>query len=138
MSVFLELNQGFSGSAKYEYRVSMVHVSLNSERTVYREFSSDFEPGECWGYNRFYRLEHLLSKGYTDSVEDTLTLQFAVRSPTFYHDSLQQKKHVSNLREQLESLQARAREMEHREPHAIPGANSEDEEAAEAKSDVSE
>ncbi|KAI6656409.1 E3 ubiquitin-protein ligase TRIM37 [Oopsacas minuta] len=112
LSVFLELSQGFAGSAKYEYRVSMVHFSRNSDRTVYREFLSDFEPGECWGYNRFYRLEHLETKGYLDSVEDVLTLQFAVRSPTYYHDSMQQNKHVNNLNLQVDSLRERLRDTE--------------------------
>ena len=137
LSVFLELNQGFSGSSKYEYRVSMEHSSVNSERTVYREFSSDFEPGECWGYNRFYRLEHLETKGYIDSVDDSLTLYFAVRSPTFYHDSLQQRKHVSSLREQLEGMRACVRESELRGPPGVVLVlNSDDEEGAEAKSEV--
>ena len=58
------------------------------------------------------RLEHLVSKGYLDSVEDKLTLQFAVRSPTFYHDSLQQSKHVTCLTRQIDSLQERLRELE--------------------------
>ena len=105
---------------------------------MYREFSSDFEPGECWGYNRFYRLEHLETKGYIDSVDDRLILQFAVRSPTFYHESSQQKKHVSNLKEQLESLQGRVREMEQRDSQMVLAPNSDDEEGLEVKSEVIE
>ena len=140
LSVFLELSQGFTGSAKYEYRVSMVHTSRNADRTVYREFLSDFEPGECWGYNRFYRLEHLISKGYLDPEEDKLTLQFAVRSPTFYHDSLQQTKHVSCLTRQMENLQERLREPElsdtSQEVDILCRSSQENEEATQPKPQV--
>lgn len=31
---------------------------------VVREFASDFVTGECWGYNRFYKIELLESEGY--------------------------------------------------------------------------
>ena len=36
----------------------------NPSQCVVREFCSDFEVGECWGYNRFFRLDLLESEGY--------------------------------------------------------------------------
>jgi tripartite motif-containing protein 37 len=42
---------------KYEYRVEM--LSQVEGRKVQREFQSEFEVGECWGYNRFYRIDQL-------------------------------------------------------------------------------
>ena len=39
---------------RYEYRVEMVHqLSRDPSKNIVREFASDFEVGECWGYNRF-------------------------------------------------------------------------------------
>jgi tripartite motif-containing protein 37 len=29
-----------------------------------REFSSEFETGECWGYNRFFKIDLLDKEGY--------------------------------------------------------------------------
>lgn len=62
---------------RYEYRVEMVHQSCrDSSKNIVREFASDFEVGECWGYNRFFRLDHLASEGYLNTQNDTLILRY--------------------------------------------------------------
>jgi len=75
-----------SGSAcRYEYRVEMAHQASNdNSRNIVREFASDFEVGECWGYNRFFRLDMLASEGYLNTETDVLVLRFQVRPPTFF------------------------------------------------------
>lgn len=114
LSVFLELSSGPSGSSKYEYRVQMLHS--NPEKEISREFVSDFEIGECWGYNRFFPLDLLASEGYLDSERDTLELRFQVRPSTYYQKCRdqqwyilellkthqQQAAEISNLKEQLD------------------------------------
>ena len=63
----------------------MVHQdSRDPTKNIVREFASDFEVGECWGYNRFFRLDLLPSEGYLDIKSDTLILRFQVRPPTFF------------------------------------------------------
>ena len=52
LSVFLELSAGLPETSKYEYRVEMVHHGRDVNKNIVREFASDFEVGECWGYNR--------------------------------------------------------------------------------------
>jgi len=47
-----------------------------------REFSSDFEVGECWGYNRFYRIDLLDREGYLGD-DDCITLKYYVRAPNY-------------------------------------------------------
>jgi len=37
-----------------------------------RDFVSEFEPGECWGYNRFYKIEDLDEEGYLDPENDSV------------------------------------------------------------------
>lgn len=81
-------------NTRYEYRVEMVHqASRDASKNIVREFASDFEVGECWGYNRFFRLDLLASEGYLDTSNgrDTLTLRFQVRPPTFYQKSRDQQ-----------------------------------------------
>jgi len=66
ISVFLEMYKGPMPSSsvnasasepqKYEYRVEMISHRKASQKVV-REFQSEFEVGECWGYNRFYRID---------------------------------------------------------------------------------
>ncbi|KAK2574347.1 E3 ubiquitin-protein ligase TRIM37 [Acropora cervicornis] len=66
LSVFLELSAGLPETSKYEYRVEMIHhASPDSSKNIVREFASDFEVGECWGYNRFFRLDLLVCVLYT-------------------------------------------------------------------------
>ncbi|XP_074643810.1 E3 ubiquitin-protein ligase TRIM37-like [Tubulanus polymorphus] len=103
LSVFLELSAGLPETSKYEYRVEMVHqASRDSSKNIVREFASDFEVGECWGYNRFFRLDLLGSEGYLNTEADTLILRFQVRPPTFYQKSRDQQWYIN----QLESTQS--------------------------------
>lgn len=61
---------------RYEYRVEMVHQSTNDPtKNIIREFASDFEVGECWGYNRFFRLDLLANEGYLNRQNDTVILR---------------------------------------------------------------
>lgn len=63
-------------SFRYEYRVEMIHQgSRDASKNIVREFASDFEVGECWGYNRFFRLDLLASEGYLNTETDTLILR---------------------------------------------------------------
>lgn len=41
-----------------------------------REFASDFEVGECWGYNRFFRLDLLETEGFLDRANDSIKLRY--------------------------------------------------------------
>ncbi|XP_015279659.1 PREDICTED: E3 ubiquitin-protein ligase TRIM37 isoform X2 [Gekko japonicus] len=98
LSVFLELSAGLPETSKYEYRVEMVHQSTNdSSKNIIREFASDFEVGECWGYNRFFRLDLLANEGYLNRQNDTVILRFQVRSPTFFQKCRDQHWYISQL-----------------------------------------
>ena len=63
----------------------------DDSKNVVREFASDFEVGECWGYNRFYRLDHLMSEGYLNPEGDYLILRFHVRPTTFHQKTRDQQ-----------------------------------------------
>ena len=81
ISIFLEMLKGLSETSKYEYRVEMISHREQHQQIV-REFSSDFEVGECWGYNRFYRIDLLEREGFL-SDDDSITLKYYVRAPNF-------------------------------------------------------
>lgn len=98
LSVFLELSAGYPETSKYEYRVEMIHqATRDSSKNIVREFASDFEVGECWGYNRFFRLDLLASEGYLNETLDTLVLRFQVRAPTFYQRCRDQQWYINQL-----------------------------------------
>ncbi|XP_045119065.1 E3 ubiquitin-protein ligase TRIM37-like isoform X3 [Portunus trituberculatus] len=103
LSVFLELSAGLPETSKYEYRVEMIHQgSRDASKNIVREFASDFEVGECWGYNRFFRLDLLANEGYLNTETDTLILRFQVRPPTFFQKCRDQVWYIH----QLQTLQA--------------------------------
>lgn len=62
-------------SFRYEYRIEMINQqnSNDSSKDILREFTSDFEIGECWGYNRFFRLDLLKNEGFL--LRDSLILK---------------------------------------------------------------
>jgi len=82
ISIFLEMLKGLSEPSKYEYRVEMLNIKDPAAQAIVREFSSDFEVGECWGYNRFYRIDLLEREGFL-SDDDSITLKYYVRSPNY-------------------------------------------------------
>ena len=115
LSVFLELSAGLSETSKYEYRVEMIHQqSKLTSRSIVREFASDFEVGECWGYNRFFRLDTLASEGYLDIEQDTLALRFQVRSPTFYQKCRDQQWYIQHLESSQQSFVNQINELRER------------------------
>lgn len=73
----------------------MIHHS--SSKIIQREFVSDFEVGECWGYNRFFRLDLLASEGYLNIQRDALELRFQVRPSTFFQRCRDQQWHINQL-----------------------------------------
>lgn len=98
LSVFLELTTGLSESSKYEYRIEMIHqMSKDPSKNIVREFASDFEVGECWGYNKFFSLDALTSEGFLDLINDTLIIRFQVRPPTYQQQCRDQQWYMKHL-----------------------------------------
>lgn len=109
LSVFLELSAGLPETSKYvrmisfliifyskiiffryEYRVEMIHQgSRDTSKNIVREFASDFEIGECWGYNRFFRLDLLATEGYLNTELDTLILRYVLFSLMYNNNNIQ-------------------------------------------------
>ena len=52
----------------------------STNRNIVREFASEFDAGECWGYNRFFRLDLLASEGYLTPQTNTLILKYVLNS----------------------------------------------------------
>lgn len=119
LSVFLELSAGLPETSKYEYRVEMVHQARDNSKNIVREFASDFEVGECWGYNRFFRLDLLSSEGYLSG--DSLTLKFQVRPPTFYQKCRDQQWYIHQLQSLTAQYTQQIAELKSHHPAQLPG-----------------
>lgn len=120
ISVFLEMLKGLpeAQTQKYEYRVEMIN-HRNPSAQVVREFASDFEVGECWGYNRFYRIDLLEREGYLNQEDDSITLKFFVRAPYYSQHCSDQERHIISMEriieeknKELEEFKAKFQEMQ--------------------------
>ncbi|XP_055855337.1 uncharacterized protein LOC129917252 isoform X2 [Episyrphus balteatus] len=141
LSVFLELAAGFPETSKYEYRVQMIHQS--SSKIIQREFVSDFEVGECWGYNRFFRLDLLASEGYLNLAKDTLELRFQVRPSTYFQRCRDQQWYISQLLKRQKELLAenktlREKNVSNEETSGCDQVVNLDEEAADKQQEASQ
>eukprot|EP00906_Rhabdomonas_costata_P023356 RCo033616 len=95
LSVFLEMVRGSNKSTRYQYRIQMVN-HLSPQRIVQREFISEFQAGECWGYNRFYQLDALQREGFVNQ-EDRLQLAFQVRPLSYQQQCVDMAQYISQL-----------------------------------------
>lgn len=82
LSVFLEMVKGNKEISKYQYKIDMIHP-LDKDQVVSWDYSSDFEIGECWGYNRFYRIEGIIEEGFVFEEDGSVLLRFYVRASSF-------------------------------------------------------
>ena len=104
ISIFLELIEGLYETSKYYYKIELCNFFLSQGDKRYnnysREFSSDFTNGECWGYNRFYKIENLEKEGYIDNF-GKLRIKFYVRSQTYSQLCRDQKNYILTLEKRL-------------------------------------
>ncbi|EFC39449.1 predicted protein [Naegleria gruberi] len=96
ISVFLEMFKGLTEPKKYHYKVEMVN-KRDTSKNIERSFASIFESGECWGYNRFYRVSELAGNGFIDVDDDVLNLNFFVRPTSYFELCLEQARYIKDL-----------------------------------------
>jgi len=92
MAVFIQLADSIPGhkSADYTYRIQIIR---DQENNFEREFTSEFQVGECWGYNRFYKLDQIEPFVQSDSIR----FRFHIRPTTHdtaYRDLTNYVKHL--------------------------------------------
>lgn len=109
LSVFIELLKGHGEGAKYDYKVEMVHCDDLSQNFS-REFSSEFETGECWGYNRFYRIDQLVTEGFLN-YDDSLRMKFYIRPPNYYQLYKDQSFYIKKLIEKEDLAQEKISDL---------------------------
>jgi tripartite motif-containing protein 37 len=101
ISIFLELVEGLYETSKYFYKIELcMPDKQNNSGNYTREFTSDFQNGECWGYNKFYRIEAIEREGYIDKNGSVL-IKFFVRPQTYTQLCRDQKNYIQNLEKRL-------------------------------------
>lgn len=94
MSVFLEMTKAFSSGNKYEYKIELIN-NRSTKDSVIREYSSNFDIGECWGYNQFIPIEELNNDFVNDNGD--LVFHVSVRNPSYRSLVRDQKQYIDYL-----------------------------------------
>jgi hypothetical protein len=101
ISIFLELIEGLIETSKYYYKIELCMPDKPSNHANYtREFTSDFQNGECWGYNRFYRIDALERENFIDK-NGSVHIKFYVRPQTYTQLCRDQKNYILHLEKKL-------------------------------------
>lgn len=111
ISIFLEMYKAPQSvqpmkPQMYEYRVELIN-HLRPSQMVFRVYQSEFEVGECWGYNRFYRIDQLESEGYlSNDSEDCIFLKYYVRPPNYHILAMDQLRYIEDLEQKSKDQEA--------------------------------
>lgn len=71
LSIFIEMVSTIHESTIYEYQIEIVNKKNPHQRMI-REYQSNFDPGESWGYNKYIKLDSLHREGFVDPLSDEL------------------------------------------------------------------
>ncbi|KAJ5066612.1 e3 ubiquitin-protein ligase trim37 [Anaeramoeba ignava] len=90
-------------SSNKEQKINM-DISLKQiSPKASREYSSDFQEGDSWGYSKFHRIHSIENEGFVS--QDTLKIAFSLRPLTYFHKSLEQEKFIQDLKRNIEKVQ---------------------------------
>ena len=92
------MSKGYENENKYEYKIELVHSRLVKDSIV-REYSSNFDIGECWGYNQFVLLSDIEDNFLWD--DDSLNFNVSVRNPSYRSFVRDQNNYIENLEKKL-------------------------------------
>ena len=98
LSIFVEMMRGWSGGGQYSYKVILARGGGSGE-SIEREYVSDFETSICWGYNRFCKLEDLISQGYLDTQNDQIVIKYMIRPSNHFQLIRDQQNFIRHLEE---------------------------------------
>lgn len=88
------MSKGYVNGNKYEYKIELVNQK-SAKDSVIREYSSNFDIGECWGYNQFIPIEELKEEFLTE--DGHLLFKVSVRNPSYRSLVRDQQQYIQSL-----------------------------------------
>ena len=101
LSIFLELIGKVPEISKYFYILEL--INFKGKKNFYQEYSSNFSNGECWGYSKFFKLNHLKNDGFIDN-QGKIVIKIHIRPESFSQLSRDLKNYIGNLENQINIL----------------------------------
>lgn len=103
LALFVEMVSGWKNGGTYCYKVVLVKSGKETEN-IEREYISEFENSICWGYNRFVRLDDIMTNGFWDAVNDQITIRFLIKPTDHFQKINDQNNYIKNLEEKLDKV----------------------------------
>ncbi len=101
LSIFLELIGKVPEISKYFYILEL--INFKGKKNFYQEYSSNFSNGECWGYSKFFKLNHLKNDGFIDN-QGRIIIKIHIRPESFSQLSRDLKNYIESLESQINNL----------------------------------
>ena len=94
LSIFLELIGKVPEVSKYFYILEL--INFKGKKNFYQEYSSNFSNGECWGYSKFFKLNHLKNDGFINN-QGNIIIKIHIRPESFSQLSRDLKNYILSL-----------------------------------------
>jgi hypothetical protein len=101
LSIFLELIGKVPEISKYFYILEL--INFKGKKNFYQEYSSNFSNGECWGYSKFFKLNHLKNDGFINN-QGNIIIKIHIRPESFSQLSRDLKNYILSLENQIHNL----------------------------------
>ncbi len=77
----------------------------NPQLSVIRVSISEFVSNDCWGYNKFFKIEDLYNEGYLTPEDERLVIKFYVRAPLYCQHAKDQRRYINQLEGKVKTLE---------------------------------
>jgi tripartite motif-containing protein 37 len=99
LSLFVELFQGLPG--EFEYKFQLKEPSHEFSASLTKTYKSHFKEGECWGYQKFIKLDNLFNSLYYDDLNDSISLVYSIRPTTFYQKCINLQNYIVEMEHKI-------------------------------------
>lgn len=102
LSIFIELVRGCQNSKTYFYRIE-IESQVPNEQNIAKQFSSIFENGDTWGWNKAVSLDAIYKNGYIRK-DGTLSILFGIRPESYYQMYMDIKSSIGYTKNKFKKL----------------------------------
>lgn len=97
LSVFVELFQGLPGEYDYKFQLKESTVEFSAIPSFSKIYKSQFKEGECWGYQKFIKLDNRFNQLYYNHSNDSISLMYSIRPTTYYQKCLNLQNYIAEM-----------------------------------------
>ena len=102
LSFFIELKKGYGHKSRFSYKVEIV-PQKECVKSFYREYISEIEESDCWGWNKFALFDDLLNENYI-KPDGSLLFIFSIRPLSYCQAKRDYDEEILKMRRKIAKL----------------------------------